>query len=116
MILGTLLAGVIGAVVTAGVASAAEINVLGSPGTRAPYTLLVPGFEAASGHKVTTTWGGVVAVTKRVSGGETADVVMLPSPQIDELIKLGKLSLAPRSTSPHPASASPYVPGHRRST
>jgi molybdate transport system substrate-binding protein len=87
--LGTLLVyanlGVIGA------AGAAEIKVLGSPGTRAPYTLLVPGFEAASGHRVTTTWGGVVAVTKRVADGETADVIMLPAPQIDELIRLGKL-------------------------
>jgi molybdate transport system substrate-binding protein len=82
---------VIGAVVAASAASGAEIKVLGSPGTRAPYTLLVPGFEEASGHKVATAWGGVVEVTKRVAGGETADVIMLPSPQIDELIKLGKL-------------------------
>jgi molybdate transport system substrate-binding protein len=92
MTLSTLLVcanlGVMGAVVAAG---AAEVKVLGSPGTRAPYTLLVPGFEEASGHKVATSWGGVVEVTKRVAGGETADVVMLPSPQIDELIKLGKL-------------------------
>jgi molybdate transport system substrate-binding protein len=94
MTLSTLVAGIIGAVVAAAVASAAgaaEIKVLGSPGTRAPYTLLVPGFEAASGHKVTTTWGGVVAVTKRVADGETADVIMLPSLQIDELIRLGWL-------------------------
>jgi molybdate transport system substrate-binding protein len=92
MTLGTLLAAVIGvAVATTGAASAAEIKVLGSPGTRASYTLLVPGFEAASGHKVTTTWGGVVAVTKRVTDGETVDIIMLPSPQIDELIRLGKL-------------------------
>ena len=95
MTLSTLLVyanlGVIGAVVATGAAAAAEIKVLGSPGTRAPYTLLVPGFEAASGHRVTTTWGGVVAVTKRVADGETADVIMLPAPQIDELIRLGKL-------------------------
>jgi molybdate transport system substrate-binding protein len=95
MTFGTLLIcahlGIVGAVVASDVAHAAEIKVLGSPGTRAPYTLLMPGFEAASGHKVTTAWGGVVAVTKRVADGETADVIMLPSPQIDELIKLGKL-------------------------
>ncbi len=82
---------VIGSVLAAGAADAAEITVLGSPGTRAPYTLLVPGFEAASGHRVTTAWGSVVTVTKRVADGETADVIMLPSPQIDELIRLGKL-------------------------
>lgn len=72
-------------------AGAADITVLGSPGTRAPYALLVPGFEAAKGHRVTTEWDSVVRVTKRVAGGDTADVIMLPRPQIDELIRLGKL-------------------------
>jgi molybdate transport system substrate-binding protein len=75
----------------AGIANAAEIKVIGSPGTREPYTLLLPGFEKATGHKVTTTWGGVTATAKRVADGEVADVVMLPAAQIDDLIKLGKL-------------------------
>jgi molybdate transport system substrate-binding protein len=92
MTLGTLILGVIGAIVAANVAHAAEIKVFGSPGTRAPYTLLVPGFEAASGHTVTTAWDTVVRLTKRVADGDTADVIMLPSPQIDELIRLGKLA------------------------
>jgi len=83
--------GAVGAVMLAGIASAAEIKVIGSPGTREPYTLLVPGFEKATGHKVTTTWGGVNEVAKRVADGEVADVVMLPAAQIDDLIKLGKL-------------------------
>jgi molybdate transport system substrate-binding protein len=38
-----------------------------------------------------TTWGGVNAVAKRVADGEIADVVMLPAPQVDDLIKRGKL-------------------------
>ncbi len=75
-----------------GLANAAEIKVIGSPGTREPYTLLVPGFEKATGHKVTTTWGGVSAVAKRVADGEVADIVMLPAAQIDDLIKQGKLT------------------------
>jgi molybdate transport system substrate-binding protein len=88
--------GFIGAMVAAGTAAAAEIKVLGSPGTRAPYTLLLPGFEEASGHKVTTTWDSVVAVTKRVADGEVADVIMLPAAQIDDLIRRGKLAPATR--------------------
>jgi molybdate transport system substrate-binding protein len=88
--------GFIGAMAAAGVATAAEIKVLGSPGTRAPYTLLVPGFEETSGNKVTTTWGGVTEVAKRVAGGEVADVIMLPAAQIDDLIKQGKLIAATR--------------------
>src|SRR5258705_4522983 len=78
-------------VMLSGIANAAEIKVIGSPGTREPYTLLVPGFEKATGHKVTTTWGGVGALAKRVADGEVADVVMLPAAQIDDLIKQGKL-------------------------
>src|SRR5215475_3607112 len=81
----------IGAAMLTGIANAADIKVIGSPGTREPYTLLVPGFEKATGHKVMTTWGGVNAVAKRVADGEVADVVMLPPAQIDDLIKLGKL-------------------------
>jgi molybdate transport system substrate-binding protein len=80
-----------GAVMLAGAAGAAEIKVIGSPGTRAPYTLLVPGFEQASGNKVVTVWGGVNEVARRVADGETADVVMLPAAQIDDLIRQGKL-------------------------
>ena len=83
--------GAVSAIMMAGIANAAEIKVIGSPGTREPYTLLVPGFEKATGHKVTTTWGGVNAVAKRVADGEVADVVILPAAQIDDLIKLGKL-------------------------
>src|SRR5215468_12078441 len=83
--------GAVGAAMLTGFASAAEIKVIGSPGIREPYTLLVPGFEKATGHKVMTIWGGVNAVAKRVADGEIADVVMLPAPQIEELIKLGKL-------------------------
>src|SRR3954452_24107893 len=57
----------VSAVMLSGIANAAEIKVIGSPGTREPYTLLVPGFEKATGHKLTTTWGGVSAVAKRVA-------------------------------------------------
>jgi molybdate transport system substrate-binding protein len=91
-----LIPGLISAIFAAGSATAADIKVLGSPGTRAPYALLLPGFEEASGHKVTTTWDTVVSVTKRVADGEVADVVMLPATQIDELIKRGKLDLVTR--------------------
>src|SRR5213592_2887663 len=80
-----------GAVLLAGVAHAAEIKVIGSPGTKEPYTLLVPDFEKASGHKVVTIWDGVNNVHKRVAGGEVADVVMVPVAQIDDLIRQGKL-------------------------
>lgn len=86
-----LLAGLVAAATLVDVASGAELKVIGSPGTRAPYTLLMPGFEETTGNKVKTTWGGVNEITKRVVDGEIADVVMLPAAQIDDLIKRGKI-------------------------
>jgi molybdate transport system substrate-binding protein len=83
--------GAAGMVMLTGIADAAEIKVIGSPGTREPYTQLVPGFEKATGHKVVTIWSGVNDVAKRVAEGEAADVVMVPAAQIDGLIKQGKL-------------------------
>jgi molybdate transport system substrate-binding protein len=72
-------------------ARAAEIKVVGSPGFREAYTGLLPGFEKTTGNKVTTNWGGVTEVARRVAGGETADIVILPVAQIDDLIARGKL-------------------------
>jgi molybdate transport system substrate-binding protein len=78
--------------VLAGPAGAADIKVIGSPGVREIYTRLVLDFEKASGHKVATTWDGVTNVTRRVSGGEVADLVLLPANNIDLLLKEGKLT------------------------
>jgi molybdate transport system substrate-binding protein len=72
-------------------AKAAEIRVIGSPGFREAYTDLLPGFEKTTGHRVTTIWGGVNEIAKRVADGETADIVILPAAQIDELMAKGKL-------------------------
>jgi molybdate transport system substrate-binding protein len=72
-------------------AFAAEISVIGSPGVREISNRLVPEFEKATGHKVLIIWDGVNNVAKRVSGGETADLVFLPAPEIGTLIKEGKL-------------------------
>lgn len=74
----------------------AEIKVVGSPGFREAYTELLPGFEKMTGNKVTTSWGGVTEVARRVAGGETADVVILPVAQIDDLIARGKLIMSTR--------------------
>jgi len=77
-------------------ANAAEIKVIGSPGLREVYTQLLPGFEKSTGHHVTTVWGGVNDVAKRVAEGEVADIVLLPAAQIDDLIRGGKLVASSR--------------------
>jgi molybdate transport system substrate-binding protein len=53
---------------------------------------LVPAFETTTGHKVATTWGGTEAITKRIGGGEPADVVLIAAPNIDKLIAEGRLA------------------------
>lgn len=77
-------------------ALAAGITVVGSPGFREAYTELLPGFEKITGNQVTTNWGGVTEVAGRVANGETADIVILPIAQIDDLIARGRLVKASR--------------------
>jgi molybdate transport system substrate-binding protein len=80
-----------GGSVIAGMARAAEIKVLGTPGVREFYIELVAQFEKESGHKVATVWAGTVDVTKRISGGETVDLVIMAGNSLEELIRLGKI-------------------------
>ena len=97
--------GAIGLTMLAGAANAAEIRVIGSPGTREPYNRLVPEFEKATGNKVTTTWGGVIETAKRVAAGETADVVMLPRRRSRSSSSSARCAPIAASMSPPAASA-----------
>jgi len=75
----------------AGVAHSAEINVIASAAVKESYQELVPEFEKVSNHKVVTLWSGTADIMKRVKAGETADLIILGSNSIDELISLGKI-------------------------
>jgi molybdate transport system substrate-binding protein len=70
---------------------AAEIKVLSPGSTEASFSVLIPQFEQASGHKVAITYGPVGALAARVDKGEPVDVVILSSTAADELRKHGKL-------------------------
>ncbi len=80
----------------AAMAGAAEIKVIASNAVKEAYVDLVPVFEKASGHKVTTIWGGTVDITRRVAGGEAVDLVIIPASGIDDLIKQGRLAAGSR--------------------
>ena len=74
----------------AGMVQAAEIKVL-SAAFREAYRELVPAFEKASEHKVTTTWAGTLDIMKRMQAGETYDLVIMSAQGLEELIRLGKI-------------------------
>ena len=74
-----------------GVANAAEIKVLSTQATEQAYRDLVPQFEKASGHKVTTIFTGTLDVQKRIAAGETYDLIIMAGPAIDDFIKAGRI-------------------------
>src|SRR5256714_12043175 len=83
---------VIGTLLFAGAAGAAEIKVFISGGFSAAYEKLVPEFERASGHKVVTERGPSMgetpqAIPNRLARGEAADVVIMVGYALDKLIE-----------------------------
>ena len=69
----------------------AEIKVLSSIATKEAYLELVPQFESASGHKISTTWAGTTAIMQRMAAGECYDLIVISSTELDELIRQGKI-------------------------
>jgi len=101
-------------------AEAAEIKVLSAIGMQAVMEDLGPKFERATGHKLAITFDLLGGVVKRVQGGETTDVVVIPRQGIDGFVKEGKvaadnvtviarsgLGVAVRQGAPKPDIASP---------
>jgi molybdate transport system substrate-binding protein len=68
---------------------AAEIKVMLSAAFREAYLELVPGFERASGHKVTSLWCPSVQMMQRLKGGEIVDMMILSAAALDEIIRAG---------------------------
>lgn len=99
---------------------AAEVKVLSSLAMRAVMEDLGPKFERASGHTLEITFGNLGAVVKRIKGGESADIVIIPPQGIDGFVKDGKaaasdvtviartgFSVAVRKGAPKPDISSP---------
>jgi molybdate transport system substrate-binding protein len=77
-------------------AGAAEIKVLSTQATEEAYRELVPQFEKASGHKVTTVFTGTLDANKRLAAGEVYDLLIMSAPSIEEHIKGGKVAAGSR--------------------
>jgi molybdate transport system substrate-binding protein len=84
----TLIAGF---AVLCSVAHAADIKVNSTRATEELYREIVPQFERASGHTVTTTFTGTQALQQRLAAGETYDVIIMIDAEIDEYIRSGKI-------------------------
>ena len=65
------------------------INVMGSNSMRGVMDALVPQFEAATGYKVAITYDPAKRMLNRIRGGETADLAIIGSGAIDDLVKDG---------------------------
>jgi len=87
----TAFALLVAAMISIDAAQAAEVKVMAANAVKEAYLELVSSFEKSTGHKVTTIWGGTEGVTKRISGGEVVDIVIIAAPNIDKLIAEGKL-------------------------
>ena len=78
-------------------AHASEIKVIASAAVKEVVLELIPAFEKSSGHKVTAIWTGTEAITKRISGGEVVDIVLIAAPNIEKLISEGRLVAGSRA-------------------
>ena len=75
-------------------AQAAEIKVLTAGAFKPIVTAVVPEFERESGHKVVVDNDTVGGLLRRVSAGESFDVIVATPAALDALTKDGKLTAA----------------------
>jgi molybdate transport system substrate-binding protein len=73
-------------------AAAAEIRMVSAMALHATWLELMPGYEKASGDKVTIIWSPGLDVEGKVESGEKADVAVLAAAGVDDLIRKGFLA------------------------
>jgi molybdate transport system substrate-binding protein len=73
-------------------AEAAEIKVLTSVALTSALDELAPQFERATGNKLNIGYSLIADIRKRIVAGETADVVILSRPAMDDLAKQDKIA------------------------
>jgi molybdate transport system substrate-binding protein len=74
------------------VVSAAEIKVLSSVALTSALNQTAPSFEQATGNRLNISYSLIADIRKRMLDGETADVIILSRPVIDELDKQEKFA------------------------
>ena len=76
----------------AAVAEAAEIKVLTSVALTSAMDELAPQFERTTGNKLSIGYSLIADIKKRIIAGETADVIMLSRPAMEDLQKQDKFA------------------------
>ena len=106
-------------IVTASSAHAAEIDAMITTAMKAAVDELAPPFERANGHVLRITYGPSGGLARRLNAGEAADLIVIDSKALDELIKQGKvvggrtdvartgIGIAVRKGAPKPDVSSP---------
>jgi molybdate transport system substrate-binding protein len=76
-------------IAAAGPAPAAEIDAMITTAMKAAIEELAPPFERASGHTLRVVYGPSGGLARRFSGGAGADLIVVETKVLDELIKRG---------------------------
>ena len=74
-----------------GSSQGAEVNALITTAMKAAIDELVPQFEQASGNGIRVSYGPSGAIARRFVAGEAADVIIIDSGALDDLIRQGKI-------------------------
>ena len=76
---------------------AQELKVIASTGVYSVLQEMIPGFEKQANIKLTVTYDTSNIILQRVQSGESADLIILTSSAIDDLIRQGKVAAAGRT-------------------
>jgi molybdate transport system substrate-binding protein len=88
----TAIIGLLFSTISMVVANAAEVRVLSSVALAAVINELKPQFEQTTGNTVSVSYSIVADIRKRVLEGETADVIIVSRPVMDELQTQAKVA------------------------
>jgi molybdate transport system substrate-binding protein len=92
LVLGVGITAVLGLVSSGDVVRAAELKVLASVALTSALNELSPVYGNATGNKLAIGYGLAADLKKRILDGETADVIILTRPMMDDLQKQNKLA------------------------
>jgi molybdate transport system substrate-binding protein len=97
-----------------------DIRIYSGGAPKEAFAVLTPRFEAQTGHKVHYTYAVISELQKKLAAGDIPDMVVMPVPAIDGLVKAGTVKAAPRGVlgsvgigvivregAPHPDIATP---------